>query len=192
MFLAKPFSTLTNEPNFALKNNFQLELNKRLAPEIYIDLVVLLHDKEKGNFFVDVLSGIEISEKYQVVEYGIRMVEIPQECSLENILECEKEVKNEAHLSHVVDLICEKMVTFYDSKPHAEEHRCSREGIKQNCEMNLRDISKAVEEGVIEKGDFQTVKDNFLSFFDKFGWIFDERCKMGFVKEVHGDIHTGK
>ena len=81
----------------------ELRLNRRLCPEIYLDVVPIT---QKG-------ENIQLGGQGEVVEYAVKMKEFPQNHIMTNLLQKGK-IKED-----IIDEICEILVDFYKRSYHS-------------------------------------------------------------------------
>jgi aminoglycoside phosphotransferase family enzyme/predicted kinase len=167
------FSTLEKRKYFCEE---EVRLNKRLCPEIYLDIVPIT---KKNNDF-------ELNGKGKAVEYAVKMKEFPQEKIMTKQLEKEK-IDEE-----ILDKICNILNKFYKTSECSDEIDSygSIETIKKNIDENF-DQTKEVIDVTIPKEIFNYIKTATKHFLGKKKDIFEKRIKNGFIRDCHGDLHSG-
>jgi len=167
------FSTLEKRKFFCEE---EVRLNKRLCPEIYLGIVPI---SQKDNNF-------ELNGKGKIVDYAVKMKEFPQEKIMT------KQLENDKIDEEVLDKICDILDDFY------KKGECSKEidsfgkveTIKKNTDENF-DQTESVIDVTIPKEIFNYIKKVTNEFLDKKKELFEKRIKDGFIKDCHGDLHSG-
>lgn len=169
------FSTLKKRKFYCEE---ELRLNRRLSPEIYLDMVELRHDRKNNSF--------SINGEGELIDYGIKMKEFRQESILVNLVE-----KN-LLTSKEIDQITDALVGFYDSAKTSDEisDYGSVESFKVNTDENFEQ-TKAMIGKTISKEQFDLIKEKTNKFYEINDWLFEKRIKDSKIKECHGDLHTG-
>ncbi|MCX7634553.1 MAG: hypothetical protein N2Z74_02265, partial [Syntrophales bacterium] len=152
----------------------ELELNRRLAPDVYREVVPIT--EQDGRF---ALGGVGTT-----VEFALRMRRLPEDRMLKRI------VGTERFDPSVMDTLAEKVVNF---------HRRAATGgdidtlggiatIRHNHEENFTQTEKYI--GItISPQAFRFIRrwtDYFLKENEAF---FAERVRMGRIRDGHGDLH---
>ena len=168
------FSTLEKRKQFCEE---EIRLNKRLCPEIYVDVVALTETKE---------SGLEINGKGPVVDYAIKMNQFSQENIMTSLLEQGKVTKNH------IDMLCRILVNFYQTYESNEtiQQYGTLESVKQNIDENFIQ-TKDVIDVTIQKETYSFLKESCDLFFKQNKDVFKKRLKQDRIRDCHGDLHSG-
>jgi aminoglycoside phosphotransferase family enzyme len=153
----------------------ELELNKRLCGDMYVEVVP-----------INRAVLIKIKGEGETVEYAVKMKRMPQEKMLNRLLE-ENKVDDE-----LVDRIA-KIIAEFHSKAKTN-NRISRFGSpviietnwKENFEQTLEFVGKT-----ISLKDFDLIRERVDDFIKKTLPFFQRRINEGRVRDCHGDIHSG-
>ncbi len=154
----------------------EARLNKRIAPEIYIGVVPITGLPDRPM----------VEGNGPVIEYAVKMKEFPQEAIL-NLALTRGEVPPEA-----LDLFACDMAQFHANAPAPRLGSSfgSPETIKETTTQNFIKL--------LEAHDFSKYKERVKSLFsitEKEFFLrvddFKSRRDNGFIREVHGDMHTG-
>ncbi len=166
------FTTLEKRKFFCEK---EVELNRRLCPEIYIGVVPVV---KKGNEFFFEGEG-------EPVEYAVKMKPFPEEGIMLNLLK-----KKEVTTSHI-DLINSKLVPFYKNARADEEvaKYGKVEVVKFNIDENFAQTKDFVNIAIPEY-KYRFIVDYNEKFFKEKTKLFEERIKGGFIREGHGDLYS--
>jgi len=166
------FTTLEKRRFFCRK---ELELNRRLCGDMYIEVVPINRS-----------SIIKIKGEGKTVEYAVKMKRMPQEKMLNKLLE-ENKVD-----SKLIDRIAKIIVEFH-SKAETNR-RISEYGslviIETNWKENFEQTRKFVGK-TISKMDFRLIHERIDDFMKRSVSFFEDRMEQGRVRDCHGDIHLG-
>ena len=166
------FSTLEKRKNFCEK---ELELNKRLCPNIY--LAVLPINKA---------DSIRINGPGKTIEYALKMKRLSQERIMTLLLKKDKVSKK------TIDLIA-KLVSDFHSKAKTTPE-ISKFGslpiVKTNWDENFAQTKKYFNQ-TITQAQFLTIKRKIDEFLDKNISLLQKRIINGHIKDCHGDLHSG-
>jgi len=167
------FSTLEKRKYFCEE---EVKLNKRLCPDIYLGVVPITQNDD--NF--------ELSGKGKVVEYAVKMKEFPQEKIMTKLLEKDK-IDEE-----ILDRICDILDNFYEKSKRSKEinNYGSIKTIKKNIDENFDQTKEAINVA-ISKENFNYIKIVTNQFLSQKKDLFKKRIKNGFIRDCHGDLHSG-
>ena len=167
------FSTLEKRKYFCEE---EVRLNRRLCPDIYLDVVPLT--REGGKL---VMGG-----RGQVVDYAVKMQEFSQEQIMNNLLQREK-----VH-EEIIGNICRILVDFYNASEKSKEIEKfgQIESIKKNIDENFEQTEQVINI-TIPRNMYSFIKKVNNEFFKKRKSVFLKRIKDGRIKDCHGDLHSG-
>ncbi len=167
------FSTLEKRKYYCEE---ELRLNKRLCPEIYLDVVPFTRKND----------SVEINGLGKVIEYAVKIKEFPQEAILNKFLE--KNGIGEETIDNIVDILVE----FYKSSKNSDEidYFGTVEAIKNNIDENFEQTKDFINL-TITKEMFDFIKKRTNDFLKENKNMFENRVKNGFIKDCHGDLHSG-
>lgn len=174
------FSSLEKRRKFC---EDELQLNRRLCPEVYLDVVPLMKSSEGGLRFE---PGEENRAEGEIIDYAVRMIRLPADRMLDVVLKDgevrEKEVRE----------IARRMVTF-----HREEARRDEEVINLGSPQKLKRFAlnnfKETQEmtgQVFPPKLHRALENRTTADFERYGGLLQQRAKNGFVVEGHGDLHA--
>jgi len=166
------FTTLEKRRLFCEK---ELELNRRLCGDMYIEVVPI----NKSNI-------IKIKGEGETVEYAVKMKKIPQEKMMNKLLE-ENKVD-----SKLIDKIA-KIIAEFHSKAETNK-RISEFGSLEIIETNWNENFEQTREFVgetIGMNDFKLISEGIDDFMRRNVSFFERRVAEGRVRDCHGDIHSG-
>jgi len=166
------FSTLEKRRFYCVE---ELRLNRRLAPEIYLELVEI-----RGSETSPRLHG-----SGEVIEYAIKMLEFPQQCLLS------AHATNHDLNDDLIDAIASTVATMHADSEQADP--ASDFGAAtvaaQWSEENLVHIAQAIGTEFLPDSYFRLRRwyQENKSLLNS----IDSRKRDGFVRECHGDLHLG-
>lgn len=163
------YTTLKKRKYFCLR---ELELNKKLSPDIYLNVVPVV---EKDN-------KVTLGDSGKVLDYAVKMVELPQSRIMTNLLKKKK-------ISYTtVDEIARIVADFHSKTPSADKKYGSLRIIKYNWDENFFQTKDFKDELVTK---FDLIKCDIDRFMKKKKDIFKERIEKNKIRECHGDLHSG-
>jgi len=167
------FSTLEKRKFFCEE---EIRLNKRLCPEIYLEIVTL-------NYLDDKLS---INGPGKIVDYAVKMKQFSQD----NIM-TSKLKQGEIDVDDI-DKMVDILVEFYnksDRNPEIDKFG-TMELIKNNTDENFEQ-TKDVKDITIPQHIFNFIKMATNDFLDKKQQVLNQRIENGYIRDCHGDLHSG-
>lgn len=162
------FTTLERRRFFCQQ---EVELNRRLCPEIYLGVVPLV--KKKGNFSLD--------GEGEVVDYLVKMRRLPQERTMDRLL------KRGQVSPRMLERLAKRLVDF-----HRQARAVSGFGDLKACRFNAEENFSQTEKYVgltLTPGRFERIKSYTRSFLEKNAELFERRVREGRVRDCHGDLH---
>ncbi len=159
------FSTLEKRKFFCYE---ELRLNKRLAPEIYLEVVRI--DEE-----------LRIDGCGKIIDYAVKMIEFSQKNLFNNLAES-KSLKNDS-----LDELATEIAKFHRNIPSSVTGDW---GLPETVEKSVFENFHHFENTKL----FEAANEIKLWSQDKFHDLKNEillRKKNGFVRECHGDLHLG-
>jgi aminoglycoside phosphotransferase family enzyme/predicted kinase len=164
------FTTLENRKFYCEK---ELELNKRLAPDMYLEVVPINEYDGK----------IKIKGEGKTIEYTVKMKEIPQENMMLKLLNKNK-IGNE-----VINKISKLLSDFHTSAETPKNFDLYKT-VKFNWDENFEQTKQFIG-NTIDKDKFYFIEKNIRNFIEDNEKLFKNRIYDGKVKDCHGDLHSG-
>ncbi|MFH1240076.1 MAG: AAA family ATPase [Candidatus Diapherotrites archaeon] len=163
------YSTLEKRKKFC---QLELELNKRLCPDLYLAVVPVSFEN----------SEITFSDS-NPVEYAVKMRQLPADKKMDILLE-----NNEVTEQNLMS-IAETLSDFHNNAETITKNFSSPEQIKSaiNDLANFRD---AIENELSLGSVVDSVLENCNSFIDGNSELFEERISDGRIKRCHGDVYS--
>jgi aminoglycoside phosphotransferase family enzyme len=166
------FSTLEKRREYCQK---ELELNKRLCPKIYLDVVSI----NKAN-------SLRVSGDGPPVEFALKMKRLPQEKIMTELLKEDKVDKK------IIDELAKLVASFHIKAQNSSEINQfgSPATIKENWQENFAQTEKYV--GVtITKSMFENIQKQINSFIKSNRLLLQNRIDNSRIRDCHGDLHSG-
>jgi uncharacterized protein len=153
----------------------ELRLNRRLCPEIYLDLVTV---NRAGNAYTLGGGG-------EVVEYGVRMVRMPEDRMMVHLIE-----SGELNRSHI-DALVEVLVPFYQRAEQSPEIDPfgTAVAVAVNVLENFDQTESFVGGAALSRRRFETVSAYARSVLAR-EELFNERIAAGRIRDCHGDLYS--
>lgn len=168
------FSTLKKR---LLNCKREVLLNSRLAKGYYLG-VVRIYESNNG-----VLSFYK-SKNSRIFDYAVKMKRIPETKILSNQIE-----EGELLLSET-KAVARKISTFHSkTPPYTGSYYGGIGAVKKDNQENMDEIYPYIGK-TITKYQFEMIKEFVFTFINNNKKLFIERKASGFVKEIHGDLHT--
>lgn len=167
------FTTLKKRRHFCRR---EVELNRRLTGDVYLDVVPIT--RKKTRYY---LAG-----PGRRVEYAVRMRQLPEDRSMRILLRSGK--IDDRAIRQLSEMLC----NFYtQAEVDAGTNPISAwETVCTNCEENFRQTEKFAGE-VFDDRLFQIIQRATRSFLKNRKDLFCERMIRGKIRDCHGDLRTG-
>jgi aminoglycoside phosphotransferase family enzyme/predicted kinase len=165
------FSTLERRHHFCRR---ELELNRRLCPEIYL-AVIPIYEGDRGFSFDDAVG--------EVAEYAVKMQELPHGWFLNELLA--KRAVGETEIKRVIS----RLYSFYESeapRPEIEEWGRS-EKLKISTDENFAQVTPFVG-NTLSPLAFDTIRHFTNKFYVANERLFERRIQQHRVRDCHGDL----
>ena len=153
----------------------ELLLNRRLCPDIYLDLVTITREGE----------GYALNGSGDVVEYGVKMVRMPEDKMMVNLIRDGKVGREQ------IEALVDVLVPFYQQAENNTEINSygTARSVAVNVLENFEQTEGFVGDGALSREQFTGISDwskNFLSRED----LFEQRIKGGYIRDCHGDLYS--
>lgn len=167
------FTTLEKRKHYCEE---ELRLNRRLCGDMYVGVlpITLIDDTIKING-----DGV-------VVEYTVKMREIPQNKMMSQLLKENKVGRSD------MDDIARILFDFHSIAETNEdiERYGSLDIIKFNCDENF-DQTREFIGRTIDEESFSFISQKVNRFMEEEKPLFKRRIEKGRIRECHGDLHSG-
>lgn len=166
------FTTLERRHHFCQR---EVELNRRLAPDIYLGVVPITCDGDR----------FAIDGPGQVVEYAVKMRRLPQERMMDEML------ARGVVTAAMVERLARLLADFHARAEHGDEVSAYGDlpAIVQNTEENFDQTEKYI--GVsITQDAYDAIAAYTRRFIAENGALFAKRRAQGRIRDCHGDLHS--
>lgn len=153
----------------------ELLLNRRLCPDIYLDLVTVT---KEGDSYT--LNG-----DGEVVEYGIKMVRMPEERMMVNLIQAGQLDRSQ------IDAIVDKLIPFYRQADRTKEIDGfgTAQSVAVNVLENFEQTEGFIGNGAVSQEQFDTISSWAKSFLAQ-EERFNQRIEEGRIRDCHGDLYS--
>lgn len=154
----------------------ELRLNQRMAPDLYLKVVAVTGSPEAP----------ELEGEGPAIEYLLQMHEFPQSQLL-------TEVQGRGELTDAhVDALAEQIARFHQTTPQVPTGHPlnSADAIVAPMRQNFEQIRPLLTEDV-DRLQLDALEAWTESNIQRLWPVLDARCRDGFVRECHGDLHLG-
>ena len=166
------FSTLDKRRHYCEE---ELRLNRRLAPQIYVDVVPITGSPDAPR-----LHG-----PGQPIEYAVRMVQFPQEAQLDRVLARGELTRD------ILDRLCDRVAAFHAEAPPAAQDSPFGlpERLYQPIKENFEHILPVIEAQQSQTDRLRALRKRTDAAYRRLYETFIRRKREGLVRECHGDMH---
>ena len=167
------FSTLEKRKYFCEE---EIKLNRRLCPEIYLDVVSITRKNDE----------LELNGSGEIIDYAVKMKKFSQDFILDKLIK-----KNQID-EKIIDKIVDILVNFYKSTKSTDEIKNfgTAKAVKYNTDENFEQTKEFIDI-TIERNIFEFIKKTTNEFLLVNKNFFNHRAQNGFIKDCHGDLHSG-
>jgi len=166
------FTTLEKRKHYCER---EVELNRRLCPDVYLVVVPITRTGKGYGFGGD----------GEIVEYAVKMKKLSQDGMLDILLS-----KGKATVGMMVDL-AEKVADFH--RRAETDYRISTYGdvdeIDRNVGENFIQTTKYIG-GIIPKSQFNSIRRYTYGFIMDNIALLNKRIKQDKIRDCHGDLHS--
>ncbi|MGB5396365.1 MAG: AAA family ATPase [Gammaproteobacteria bacterium] len=152
----------------------ELRLNRRLAPEIYLDVVEIT-----GSFDDPVISG-----QADVIEYAVKMLQFAQQAQLDHMLAAGRlTARHMEAIAHMVADFHRSVEVATESMPYGNS-----DVVYQPVEENFVQIRQHIDTAPYAD-TLDSLQHWSRSEFTRLEYVLNQRKRDGYVRECHGDMH---
>ncbi len=167
------FTTLDKRHYFCQQ---ELTLNRRLAPQIYLDVVAITGSP----------GAPEINGRGPAIEYAVKMRQFPQQARLDQML-------SRGELTpDLIDRLARRIAAFHADIEAAERDTPwgTVEAIGAPVRQNFQQIGPLLEDEE-DRTRLGRLEQWSLQRFEALKPLFERRHRDGFIRNGHGDMHLG-
>ena len=153
----------------------ELELNRRLCPDVYLAVVPIV--EEKGE--------LRIEGQGKAIEYAVKMKELPGERMMDVLLSGGQVTRE------MVARVAEKLADFHRKAQTNPEIAAfgKLDIIRRNCDENFAQTEKYI--GLtIPRAKYELIRGYTDSFINGNADLFEKRVSEGRIRDCHGDLHA--
>ncbi len=167
------FSTLAKRKFYCEE---ELSLNRRLCPEIYLDVVPVINSGE--NYFLGDHHGT-------IVEYVVKMVRMPEERMMGKVID------GGLLSGEIVDSIADTLVPFYRKAERGPEINTfgSVDSVRTNILENFSQSEPCVGCPSLSVEEYEKIRSYAENFLARES-LFDKRINGGWIRDCHGDLYS--
>ena len=153
----------------------ELLLNRRLCPDIYLDLVTV---NSNGRSF-------RLNGEGEVIEYGVKMARMPEEKMMVNVIRAGQ--LNREHIDSLVRVLA----PFYEKAERSVEIDTfgTAEAVAVNVLENFDQTKDFVGGDALSRLQFDTISSYARSFLEQ-EELFNQRIEDGRIRDCHGDLYS--
>ena len=153
----------------------EVELNRRLCPDVYLGVVPITQDR--GHIFIEGGGGI--------IEHAVKMRHLPKEAMLDVLL-----VNNRVS-PEMITSVAQKLVEFHQKAETNANISVfgNLNAITQNSNENFTQTEKYIG-NTISQERYKHIKDYTSSFVTENASLFRMRITQGMIRDCHGDLHA--
>ncbi|MGA9048161.1 MAG: AAA family ATPase [Dehalococcoidia bacterium] len=166
------YTTLEKRLHFCRQ---ELELNRRLAPGAYLDVLPITHSGE----------GIKVGGTGETMEYAVKMKQLPRDRMMDVLL------KEDRVTPEMLGRVALLMSAFHSKAATSAEIGSygSLPMIKTNADENFSQTEKYIG-SIIPERTFGFIRDYTNEFTLRNGELFGRRVSDGRIRDCHGDLHA--
>jgi len=168
------FTSLDKRRQFCYR---ELDLNRRLAPDYYLDIVAIAGDIDSPRIEKD-------NQQSDTIEYAVKMKQFPQKNQLDRLL-----INNDV-TDCQIDQLAEKIAKFHETTKKCEPNLAF--GSAEHISRNSNDVYKLTLANIIDdkyKKRVTKLSEWTTQSFKQLEHTFTSRKNKGFIRECHGDLH---
>ncbi|MBM2832038.1 MAG: hypothetical protein HW414_1090 [Dehalococcoidia bacterium] len=166
------YTTLEKRRHFCLQ---EVALNRRLSPDVYLGVVNVVRGE----------SGFHVEGEGEVVEYAVKMLQLPGERMMDGLL-----LRGAVSLE-MVSRLAEKVARFHQQAESGP--RISAFGgldiITQNNAENFEQTRPYIGRSISQEM-FLRLRSWTERFIREKSSLFDRRVQEGRIRDCHGDLHS--
>ncbi len=166
------YTTLDLRKKFCLK---EIELNRRLCPEVYLDVVPITQLPE----------GFKLGDCRNVIEYAVKMKTLARQRMMNVLLQLDQVTPD------MLQMIALKLANFHAQANTGPDINSfgSLETIKTNTDENFSQTEKYIDT-IIPNHVYHSIRNWTDRFMLENRGVFNQRVIAGKIRDCHGDLHT--
>jgi aminoglycoside phosphotransferase family enzyme len=166
------FRTLEKRAYYCLQ---EVALNRRLARDIYLDVLPVRFDGKR--YSMRAKTG-------EIVEHAVKMVRVPEEKLMISVFE--RGDLREEHLLNVARVLA-RFHSHARTSPEIAAYG-EAENFKVNTDENFQQVGKYVAT-TLDRPVFEALREWTETFYQSNQYLFPQRIRYGRIRDCHGDLH---
>jgi aminoglycoside phosphotransferase family enzyme/predicted kinase len=153
----------------------EIELNRRLCPDIYLEVVPIVSSRGK----------IHLGGEGEAIEYAVKMKQLPAERMMDKLLPQDMVTED------MVGRVASKLAAFHDKARTSSEISAygNLEAITINTEENFSQTEKYMGISISDQ-KYHGIKIYTNDFLKSNKSLFQKRIASGRIRDCHGDLHA--
>ncbi len=154
----------------------EVSLNKRFSQDVYIGVIGIYEDQK---------NRISLQSKGRIIEYAVKMVQLPVEANLKALLQ--NNLIRETHMESLGRVLSD----FYRDATQSSmiDQYGRQEVIAYNMEENFREIEPFAAE-LLNAEQWKFICNVNRAFLKDHYDLFEHRIQTGRIRDGHGDLRT--
>ena len=178
----------------------ELELNKRLCPDVYLAVVPItmslrgakrLRGEAEANSETPryargkLRNLLHVEGQGEAIEYAVKMKQLPQDRMMDVLLP-----RGQVTLE-MVARVAERLMSFHQKAETNQKIAAfgRLNVIRHNCDENFAQTEKYIGTSITAE-EYQHIKNYTDNFVDSNASLFDKRVREGRIRDCHGDLHA--
>lgn len=165
------YSTLERRRHFCQR---EVELNRRLAPEVYLGVVPIT---EQG-------GQVTVEGSGDVVEYAVKMRRLPEDGMMDRMTREDRLTKE------MLTAVAVRVAEFHARAETGEEiaRYGTPDAIRRNLEENFSQTESFIDIAIAQ-ARYEEIRRYSLGVLDARAELFGGRVRGGRIRDCHGDLH---
>ncbi len=166
------FSTLSRREKYCYE---ELRLNRRLAPELYLDVLPITGSEESP----------QINGAGEIIDYAVQMVQFDQENLLSHAID------HGTLIAEHIELLAQEVAEFHGSIAVAtnDSEWGEPEAVMAPVQENIRHLREIFSSDPVVLDQVALIEAENESWCAEHQRLLKQRKEQGFVRECHGDMH---
>lgn len=154
----------------------ELQLNRRLCPDIYLGLVTVTRQAD---------GGFALNGPGEIVEYGVKMARMPEERMMPHLIR--RGELGTTHIDALVDVLCD----FYRQAEGGPEIAAygTAAAVAVNVLENFEQTQGYIGQGALTAEQFALISRYARSVLAR-EELFAGRMEAGYIRDCHGDLYS--
>ncbi len=166
------YTTLEKRRHFCQR---ELELNRRLCPDVYLEVVPITNDNGR----------ISIGGSGETIEYAVKMRRLPDGRMMDVLLAKDRVTPD------MLEGLAERLARFHrEAETNGQIASFGGlETVRRNNDENFSQTEKYVGKA-IPAARYTELEDFTKNFIERHRALFEKRVKDGRIRDLHGDLHA--